>query len=543
MPSLPISKQVARAILSLFVIACIIAPCIVGAASAETYVFDGNARSQVRIAQTTTIQISDIDPAHLPNGSKIILNATYPSSSNVNGYFISSSNVQIEASPSPSSISDIMADQYGNQYKQLTWDLDENTSASFSIVVTTRFDADVTGDLSPLSYDDRIGTDQYPEYRSPTAMVQSGASAIVSKKNLLLSGVTSQADAVDKIINFVKTSIPTNDDSVPKDALSSLGSSKGNCVNRVHLALALLRSAGIPARCVTGLVYGDKYSVSYPMDGGTATTEVAWSSGSHVWLEVYYPQEGSWVAYDPFMEKGFVDSRHVKLAVCKDRNPDDLSTYGEAGSMYVIGVNPKVSIKTAVSSSGLKDTIALHYRYTRQYPSRGTFMMAREMKISSAPTLTPTSTPKPNNTTITPTVKPNKTTVTPTPLPTAFLPVDYTKHNVTGVIVDASTGTAIQNATVLLDTIQLSATRAGKFTFLYAVSNGSYVLSVSAPGYMTEKQMLMPNNADMDVTIKMVPLAVSNTPSPTPERSPGPGVFAALAALAGGMLLRRKKSP
>jgi hypothetical protein len=50
----------------------------------------------------------------------------------VNGYFISSSNVQIEASPSPSSISDIMTDQYGNQYKQLTWELDENTSASFS---------------------------------------------------------------------------------------------------------------------------------------------------------------------------------------------------------------------------------------------------------------------------------------------------------------------------------------------------------------------------------------------------------------------------
>lgn len=533
MPSLPVLKQMARAILSILIIVCLIVTYTVSVASAETYVFDGSARSQAQITQKTTINVSGLNPPQISNGSKIVYNASYPTSSNVNGYFISTSGVQIDASPAPSAISGIMIDKFGNKYKQLVWNINENTSSSLTIVVTTRFNIDVTGDLSPLSYEDIIGTDAYPEYRVPTGLVQSDAPAIIDKKNMLLSGVTSEAEAVDKIIDFVKTSIPDQDPDVPKDALSSMGSSKGNCVNRVHLALALLRSAGIPARSVYGLVYGDKFTVSYDIDGGTATTNIGWGDGGHFWIEVYYPDESAWVAYDPFMDKGFVDSRHVKLSIGKDGDPNDVSTRGDAGMLSVKGASPSVAFNTDVSASGLQDSISLHYRYTKQSPQHGTFMIARELRSSMAPSITPT--PRPNNTTVTPTVSPS-----PTPVPT-FSPTDYTKHNVTGAIVDASSGASIQGATVMLDTIEISASQAGRFTFLYAVSNSSYILTVRAPGYMTEKQVILPNNADMDVKVKLVPLSNSTSPSATAKPSPPPDILIVLAAIAGGMLLRRKR--
>jgi transglutaminase-like putative cysteine protease/outer membrane lipoprotein-sorting protein len=548
--TIPPSKKIARTAITISIIACFIVPLLFAAdgVQAETYVFDGSARSQVRITQTTTIQISGLNTSAIANGSKIIFNATYPSSSNVNGYTASYSSVQIDATPAPSRVSDIMTDAFENKYKQYEWAIDKNTSSSFSIVVTTRFNADITGDLGQLSYADTIGTDAYPEYRSPTGMVQSGDPAIVSKKNELLAGATSESDAVDKIINFVKTNIPTQDEKVDKDAISSLNSPKGNCVNRAHLAMALLRSAGIPARCVSGSIYGDKYSVSYPAQGGTATTEVTWGSGSHVWIEVYYPGEGTWIPYDAFMDKGFVDSRHVKMAVSNDFDPGSPSTRGDAGMLLVYGAAPKVNINTAVSSANLVDSIALHYRYKELTPPAGIFMIGRQMQVSDVPTATPTiiptPTPLPNNTTVTPTIRPNQTTKTPTPKPPTPTPTfDYAKHNVSGAIVDASTGVPISGATVMLDTMQLSASDTGMFTFLYGVADASYTLTVSAPGYMTQKEVIMPHNADMEMTVRLVPLAVSPSPSPTPKPSPSVDMLAALAALACGAILRRKTRP
>jgi len=346
--------------------------------------------------------------------------------------------------------------------------------------------------------------------------------------------VTSQAEAVDRIMNFVKTSIPDTDPGVPRDALSSLSSSKGNCVNRAHLALALLRSAGIPARCVQGLVYGDEYTVSYNVDGGKGLTNITWGDGPHVWVEVYYPDEGAWVAYDPFMDKGFVDSRHVKLSVGKDDNPDDASTRGDVGRLYADGASPSVTFSYDVSASSLQDSISLRHKYTKKSP-QGTFMIARELRSSLAPAPTLTPTPKPNNTTATPTPVATKVA---TPEPT-IVPGDNARHNVTGAIVDASTGAPVPGAAVLLDNVEISASQSGRFAFLYAVANGSYVLSVSAPGYMTEKRVIMPDNADIEVRVRLVSLSSSPTPTPAPKPSPAPGALAALAALAGGMLLRR----
>ncbi len=273
MPSILPGASVRRTLSSIFIVALFILPF--PGAMAETYVFDGTAGSVVRVTGTTTIHVSGIDIAHIANGSKLIFNATYPTSSppDINGYSATYSNIRLDVSPAPSYASEVRRDQFNNQFVQYVWEKDRIVSSDFDIVITTQFDADVRGDLSPLSYDDPVGTPAFPEFRSSTDMAQSDDPAIIEKKNALLAGVTSEAQAVDRIISFVKANIPVQDTGVQKDAVSSLGSHKGNCVNRVHLALALLRSAGIPARCVSGLVYGDKYVVTYPYGGGTASTD------------------------------------------------------------------------------------------------------------------------------------------------------------------------------------------------------------------------------------------------------------------------------
>jgi len=65
----------ARVIFSTLIIIFLVTTYTTGYVSAETCVFDGTARSQVRIAQTTTIGVSGLDPSTIPNGSKIVYNA------------------------------------------------------------------------------------------------------------------------------------------------------------------------------------------------------------------------------------------------------------------------------------------------------------------------------------------------------------------------------------------------------------------------------------------------------------------------------------
>lgn len=85
-------------------------------------------------------------------------------------------------------------------------------------------------------------------------------------------------------------------------------------------------------------------------------------------------------------------------------------------------------------------------------------------------------------------------------------------------------------------------TESGKFIFFNALSSGTYNLNVSAPGYMTDRRAIDPNDADMDVTI-ILKAAKASASSASWNPLPGPGVLAAMAALAGGVLLWRKKKP
>lgn len=79
------------------------------------------------------------------------------------------------------------------------------------------------------------------------------------------------------------------------------------CGGLANAAVALLTSdppatIGIPARVVRGIVYD------------TGKKDSLWGNGTHAWIEVYYPDLG-WVPYDPQVEKGFIDTQHIKLSL------------------------------------------------------------------------------------------------------------------------------------------------------------------------------------------------------------------------------------
>jgi len=77
----------------------------------------------------------------------------------------------------------------------------------------------------------------------------------------------------------------------------------GVCQDFAHLMIAVLRSAGIPARYVSGYIFG-------------GDSRVLGAEASHAWCEAYLPPCG-WVGFDPTNER-LIDDHFVKVAAGRD---------------------------------------------------------------------------------------------------------------------------------------------------------------------------------------------------------------------------------
>jgi transglutaminase-like putative cysteine protease len=81
----------------------------------------------------------------------------------------------------------------------------------------------------------------------------------------------------------------------------------GVCQDFAHLAIAILRLAGVPARYVSG------YMAPSP---GTSGQDAIEAQASHAWIEAQLPGQG-WVGFDP-THGCRTDARHVKVAIGRD---------------------------------------------------------------------------------------------------------------------------------------------------------------------------------------------------------------------------------
>lgn len=92
----------------------------------------------------------------------------------------------------------------------------------------------------------------------------------------------------------------------PQDGRSVFFSKRGSCVGYTNLAIAMLRSVGIPARYVHGyLPPGYDWGISKKYWGVQIS-----GGGYHAWIEAYYPDIG-WTFSDLLHSKNFVDPFHV----------------------------------------------------------------------------------------------------------------------------------------------------------------------------------------------------------------------------------------
>jgi transglutaminase-like putative cysteine protease len=94
-----------------------------------------------------------------------------------------------------------------------------------------------------------------------------------------------------------------NSTGVHTKATDALKLRAGVCQDYAHVMLGLCRTAGIPARYVSG------YFLNRSRRPGEA-------EASHAWIEVFVPNYG-WAAYDPTHDRP-VDDRYVKIAAGRD---------------------------------------------------------------------------------------------------------------------------------------------------------------------------------------------------------------------------------
>jgi transglutaminase-like putative cysteine protease len=110
---------------------------------------------------------------------------------------------------------------------------------------------------------------------------------------------------------------------------------RGVCQDFAHLAIACLRSLGLPARYVSGYLETD------PPPGRPKLTG---TDGSHAWLSVFIPDAG-WVDLDPTNDQ-FVGDRHVTTAVGRDY--EDVPPM--SGVIYTVGRDARLEVAVDVTA-------------------------------------------------------------------------------------------------------------------------------------------------------------------------------------------------
>lgn len=80
---------------------------------------------------------------------------------------------------------------------------------------------------------------------------------------------------------------------------------RGVCQDFAHIMLASCRSLGVPARYVSGYLFG-------------GSTPDGRDEASHAWCEVYCGKEKGWIGMDPTHSSLLVDERYIKIGSGRD---------------------------------------------------------------------------------------------------------------------------------------------------------------------------------------------------------------------------------
>jgi hypothetical protein len=216
-------------------------------------------------------------------------------------------------------------------------------------------------------------------FRRPGRLTPSDDPRLRDLARRLTGRSTTERDAVSAILNHVADHLKYRYDPPAHDAIFALEHGLANCQGYAHLALSLLRAAGIPARLAVGLSLSKGWRV--PNADGSLTFKMG--QGRHAWIEVFYPDLG-WVPYDPQMSQLFVSLYHVRQGVALD--------VAESANL-VVAAPALPRIAEAIRGDGANEHFAL--TTTSRGPSPRGFIMAAAVTdlLAAVPPPRPASPP------------------------------------------------------------------------------------------------------------------------------------------------------
>lgn len=214
--------------------------------------------------------------------------------------------LSIKFYPEPAFIED-KKDNFGNVFKVASWNNLKN-----DVRITLHFVSKIKTDIKALESKSLYPLEKIPEkekiFLKSTDKVQSNSEVIKRLANEIVGSAVTEYEAVKRILNYVVDNVKYTYNPPKYDAIYTLNAKSGNCQNFAHLALALLRASGIPARIVGGISL--KEPLKIPVGKGEYIVQ-SLGQGGHAWIEVYFPDLG-WLSYDPQQSKQFTSTRHIK---------------------------------------------------------------------------------------------------------------------------------------------------------------------------------------------------------------------------------------
>ncbi|MBF0224973.1 MAG: transglutaminase domain-containing protein [Desulfobacterales bacterium] len=273
---------------------------------AENYIVNGEQKSNINYEMT-----QKIIPAK--QTKKISLSYVVPQSFDSPTFKQNIKKSDFIFSPEPSKKEEKI-DRHGNKIIEVNFlSPNQTISASVKINIENKLI------LKPIESKATFPLDKLPDdiklYLSSTEQVPSTNDEIHAKAEEITNGAKNQFDAVQKILTWVIDHMHYVLNPESYDAMYSLKNGKGNCQNYSHLAAALMRSVGIPAKIVNGVTLKEPYEIV--LQDSKLTVKLA--EGRHSWIEVYFPDYG-WVPFDPQSTNFFVSNRFIRIETGLDNN-------------------------------------------------------------------------------------------------------------------------------------------------------------------------------------------------------------------------------
>lgn len=264
-------------------------------------------------------------------------------------------NFKVSATPQPDEAKET-TDQYGNRSRKLIWS-NLQGGAQVSVSYTTEITAIISPRTSQAPFPLKTVLKTEQGFLKKSKLVQSDSPRITELAADLTAGATTEHAAVSAILTHVADAIKYQYNPKQYDALYGLTTGTGNCQNFSHLAIALLRASGIPARISVGQALKDKWKI--PLDKKGSSLVQGMGEGLHAWIEVWYPDLG-WMPCDPQQSRLFTSTRHIKFGHGVDAS--DVLEYWSGAPVV-----PRMSESLEATYSN--DTVDLRLREATDTPS------------------------------------------------------------------------------------------------------------------------------------------------------------------------------